>query len=169
MGIVAFCPNGHRIKVKDKLAGKKGICPHCDARFRIPLKDAASAAGPPLARIVSLDALYAASLPRALAVGAEAAVEAVATADEPVAEGHVAFHPAIADQPGLAWCLALPGGEPSPPWTAEQVQAWLDQGGPTGEELLWRADWPGWVSVREVFPEHVPQPRSRRSRWDGIP
>jgi hypothetical protein len=37
MGIVCHCPNGHRVKVKDHLAGKTGICPSCEARFRIPL------------------------------------------------------------------------------------------------------------------------------------
>jgi len=35
MGIVSHCPNGHRVKVKDHLAGRKGICPSCGARFRI--------------------------------------------------------------------------------------------------------------------------------------
>lgn len=38
MGIVAYCPNDHRVKVKDTLAGKKGICPTCGARFRIPFE-----------------------------------------------------------------------------------------------------------------------------------
>lgn len=38
MGIVSYCPNRHRVKVKDDLAGKKGICPTCGARFRIPLE-----------------------------------------------------------------------------------------------------------------------------------
>jgi hypothetical protein len=37
MGIVAYCPNQHRVKVKDDLAGRKGVCPTCGARFRIPL------------------------------------------------------------------------------------------------------------------------------------
>jgi len=44
MGIVAYCPSGHRMKVKDFLAGRKGICPTCGARFRIPM---ASPASPP--------------------------------------------------------------------------------------------------------------------------
>jgi hypothetical protein len=35
MGIVCHCPNGHRVKVKDHLAGKTGICPSCGARFQI--------------------------------------------------------------------------------------------------------------------------------------
>jgi hypothetical protein len=87
MGIVSFCPNKHRVKVKDELAGRKGICPTCGARFRIPLESqpepappapapaaapaAATAAtlsptGLPVAAIVSFDAGFAATLPRVL-------------------------------------------------------------------------------------------------------
>ena len=36
MGIRFYCPNGHKLNVKAFLAGKRGICPHCDARFDIP-------------------------------------------------------------------------------------------------------------------------------------
>lgn len=85
MGIVAYCPNRHRIKVKDELAGRKGICPECGIRFRIPQESqselpVAAAASPastspparepgvglPIAEIVSFDAVLAATLPRAL-------------------------------------------------------------------------------------------------------
>lgn len=85
MGIVAYCPNQHRIKVKDELAGRKGICPECGIRFRIPQESqselpVAAAALPastspparepgrglPTAEIVSFDAVLAATLPRAL-------------------------------------------------------------------------------------------------------
>lgn len=87
MGIVAFCPQGHRVKVKDDLAGRKGICPQCGARFRIPDiappprpavtptaasrpaepdGETVSASGLPVARFVSLDAELAATLPRVL-------------------------------------------------------------------------------------------------------
>lgn len=36
MGIKFFCPSGHKLNVKSFLAGKKGVCPHCGERFRIP-------------------------------------------------------------------------------------------------------------------------------------
>lgn len=36
LGIEAFCPNGHRMKVKDHLAGRLGVCPTCGSRFRLP-------------------------------------------------------------------------------------------------------------------------------------
>jgi hypothetical protein len=36
MGIRFLCPNGHRLNVKTFLAGERGICPECDARFIVP-------------------------------------------------------------------------------------------------------------------------------------
>ena len=36
MGIKFHCPNGHRLNVKAFLAGKKGVCPKCGAKMRIP-------------------------------------------------------------------------------------------------------------------------------------
>lgn len=36
MGIRFFCPNGHKLNVKAHLAGKRGLCPTCAAKVRIP-------------------------------------------------------------------------------------------------------------------------------------
>jgi len=36
MGIRFTCPNGHKLNVKDHLAGKRGVCPNCGAKFLIP-------------------------------------------------------------------------------------------------------------------------------------
>lgn len=49
MGIRFFCPNGHKLNVKDHLAGKRGVCPQCGAKFTIPMPadlQAADAAQP---------------------------------------------------------------------------------------------------------------------------
>ncbi len=42
MGIVVTCPNGHQFKVKDKYAGKKGICPYCEGQVLVRVPDALS-------------------------------------------------------------------------------------------------------------------------------
>lgn len=193
MGIVCHCPNGHRVKVKDYQAGKRGLCPTCGAKFSIP---AASAAEPPqslgpadipgepslpLARFVPLDPTVVATLPRALPFGATraAAEAAAATAApqeslEPFAEtmplgadplsaeqtavwsgepASPALHATIAERPDLSWRIAYPGGEASEPVDAATMQEWLAGGQAEGAELVWRADWPEWLPVREVFPE----------------
>jgi hypothetical protein len=49
MGIRFLCPNGHRLNVKSFLAGKRGICPHCNAKFEIPFESVAAAPPPPAA------------------------------------------------------------------------------------------------------------------------
>lgn len=36
MGIRFHCPNGHKLNVKAFLAGKKGVCPDCGVKLRIP-------------------------------------------------------------------------------------------------------------------------------------
>ncbi len=36
MGIRFSCPNGHKLNVKENLAGKRGVCPACGAKFVIP-------------------------------------------------------------------------------------------------------------------------------------
>ena len=42
MGISVKCPNGHEFKVKDKYAGKKGLCPYCEGQVAVRVPDAVS-------------------------------------------------------------------------------------------------------------------------------
>ncbi len=42
MGIRVQCPNGHEFKVKDKYAGKRGLCPHCPGQVVVQVPDAVS-------------------------------------------------------------------------------------------------------------------------------
>jgi glutaredoxin len=42
MGIAVTCPNGHQFKVKDKYAGKKGLCPYCEGQVLVRVPDALS-------------------------------------------------------------------------------------------------------------------------------
>ena len=173
MGIVSFCPQGHRVKVKDTLAGKKGICPTCGARFRIPRASAepppaatAGAAPLPLAAIVSLEAAMAERLPRALPIDQMAAAvhdehdehDEEAVVVPPLAEEPApvpSLHPLIAERPDLIWCHAEPGGTPSEPLGADAMQAWLSSGRPAAGALVWRADWAEWRPLATAFPEHA--------------
>jgi hypothetical protein len=150
-------------------AGLKGVCPQCQARFRIPLESC----GIPLARLLSLDASWAASLPRAVILPTDHAFlkqeearterrRAPLPARSPAPTPSLlpaptpGLHPLLAAQPDASWCIAMPGGQPSPPRTAAEMQTWLAAGLATGAELVWRSDWADWVSIRLVFPEHLP-------------
>ena len=43
MGIPVTCPKGHHFSVKEKYAGKKGLCPYCEGQVVIRVPDATSA------------------------------------------------------------------------------------------------------------------------------
>jgi hypothetical protein len=47
MPILCACPNGHSLRVKDKLAGKRGKCPTCGADFDVPAPEAPPTEGGP--------------------------------------------------------------------------------------------------------------------------
>jgi hypothetical protein len=36
MAIEVTCPNGHKLQIKEKYAGKSGLCPRCQARIDVP-------------------------------------------------------------------------------------------------------------------------------------
>ncbi|MEN0111449.1 MAG: hypothetical protein AAF805_12070 [Planctomycetota bacterium] len=42
MGIMVKCPNGHVFKVKDKYAGRKGLCPRCPGQVVVQVPDTLS-------------------------------------------------------------------------------------------------------------------------------
>jgi hypothetical protein len=43
MGIRVECPHGHVFKVKDKYAGKKGLCPHCKGQVQVVVPEVTTA------------------------------------------------------------------------------------------------------------------------------
>lgn len=55
MGIQVECPNGHVFKVKDKYAGKKGLCPHCEGQVIVIVPDVLS--GTPASEVLQREAI----------------------------------------------------------------------------------------------------------------
>jgi hypothetical protein len=96
--------------------------------------------------------LPAASLPAAPSWDDEAQVVDVEDSPAPLRPRR-RYIAAIADRPDLTWCIAYPGGDPSEPIDGPTMQDWLEGGQADGTEVVWRADWPQWHPIREVFPE----------------
>ncbi|MDX1947558.1 MAG: GYF domain-containing protein [Pirellulaceae bacterium] len=101
MGIKFNCPNGHKLNVKSFLAGKKGVCPHCGAKFRIPNEPGDDDDDPPApAQIVPGAAPPAAALP-------VPAIPGLPLSAAPAAA------PAALPMPALPMGAAVPAGIPS--------------------------------------------------------
>jgi len=143
MGIVSHCPNGHRVKVKDSLAGRQVYCPTCQATMRVPSPQAAgrtplrqdgdgtplrqdgdgTPSGQdgdgtplPLARFVPLDPAVIATLPRAVPPGTARLAAASSVQPPPDAEPEAELIlNETAEAAAVPWHAAI-ADRPDLPW-----------------------------------------------------
>jgi hypothetical protein len=99
MGIRVSCPNGHKLNVKEQLAGKRGICPVCRATFEIP-----SAGEPRPAEPVAIESGGVVAHASAAGVHVAPAAKSVVI---PVVEPVVTAAPAISPPPSPTPPLAV--------------------------------------------------------------
>jgi hypothetical protein len=146
MGIRFYCPNGHRLHVKAFQAGKRGICPHCDARFRIPRESEIPRGSP---RVRSDDPNSRRPDPcQFTSAETEQACRPANLASAP------ASIPAdvLAEAPGNVWYVRPPSGGQYGPAASDVLQRWLDEGRVSADTLVWREGWPEWRLAGPLFP-----------------
>ena len=117
MGIRFSCPAGHKLHVKEHLAGKRGICPACGAKVVIPtleesLKPASAASGAGLP--ARADGEPAAS--PSIVIAVELPATAVASASPPLPDLPVSESPR--DQPPALTPPLMPPVEDHGPLSA---------------------------------------------------
>jgi hypothetical protein len=92
MGIRFYCPNGHKLNVKEFQRGLKGICPTCGAAVHIPLKSTRRSSRAEKSRVpgmmptspaVEVDPAAVASLPAAVPPSPESIEPGGDVAEEP--------------------------------------------------------------------------------------
>jgi hypothetical protein len=161
MGIRFFCPNGHKLNVKEFQAGKRGVCPHCGSKFIIPAQSTRPSSKqkkdlfPDLDReeaVLTTDPLSAVGsvmlAPHQMQAGASA--DALATAVVP--DTHDPADP-IAAAGNVVWYVRPPSGEQYGPVGGEALRAWLAEGRVSADTLLWREGWAEWRNAQSLFPE----------------
>lgn len=140
MGIRFLCPQGHKLHVKSFLAGRRGICPHCGARFYIPNQST------PSLRVTEVpqrgkpqDAIASAQT-----VSSDAHSESVASADEHAHDG------GDKPRPGL-WYVRGPDGEQYGPADDRVIQRWIEEQRVSADAMVWRDGWDQWRRAGDVF------------------
>jgi len=154
MGIKFHCPQGHKLNVKAFLAGKKGICPKCGTKVRIPDvseaglvdsedddsdgSDAVAKSNGASAAVIALNS----PAPAAPAVSAAPANAAVASGpNDPIAEA-----------PAAIWYVRPPSGGQYGPARGDVMRKWLAEGRVSSESLVWREGWTDWQNAGKLFP-----------------
>lgn len=180
MGIRFLCPNGHKLNVKAFLAGKRGLCPYCGAKFTIPpesqqtrvapLEEAGSAVDSEEAPVKASPSL---PMMQSAPSGAPAQAPAV---DSGLARSAQAYpHPApatpsniprataaqpaapqvpdpFAEAPNAVWYVRLSNGSQYGPARGDEMRQWVDENRVTPDSLVWREGWADWKRADETFP-----------------
>lgn len=139
MGIRFLCPNGHRLNVKAFLAGKRGICPECDARFIIPLENGGQVA----------------LLTEETETGEQNAPASTAQTTAANVGTKSGTH-VVTD----VWHVRTAAGQQYGPATTSLVQTWITNGRIDNDTWVWRTGWLDWQRASDVFPQLGAQPSS---------
>ena len=176
MGIKFHCPNGHKLNVKSFLAGKKGVCPKCGTKVRIPdasepglanadLEEADASAvdqpggnGSPAAAAVATT--QRATTQRAAAPAVPVGTPVATTASQVGAATIPSTAPApasaagdpIAEAPAAIWYVRPPGGGQYGPARGDVMRRWIAEGRVSGDSLVWREGWTDWRNAAQLFP-----------------
>jgi len=151
MGIRFFCPNGHKLNVKDFQAGQTGICPFCGVKMQIPLestrpsskqRQSAQQGGDIACALASKTMAQRSAWPG----GASPSADPVASGD-PLAEAGEAV-----------WYVHPPSGGQFGPAAADVMRAWIVEGRIGADSLVWHEGWREWQTAGNVFPQLSPPP-----------
>jgi hypothetical protein len=144
MGIRLRCPNGHKIHVKSFLAGRRGVCPHCGARFEIPTAAETSSDDAGTDEIAVVPSNEGAPVGQA-ALPASTSVAFVAT------ESALPAAPASGTAGGEIWYVRHPLHGHFGPATWETVQRWAAEDRISADSLIWREGWADWRPAPTVL------------------
>lgn len=128
MGIRFLCPNGHKLNVKSFLAGKRGICPDCDAKFLVPMESGGQA-----------KAIIESDIPAALSTPPSRSLADTGS-----------------DLTSDVWHVRTASGAQHGPATTSLMKSWISEGKVDCDSWVWRTGWLDWQRASEVFPELGP-------------
>jgi hypothetical protein len=137
MGIRFYCPNGHKLNVKDVQAGQKGICPVCGVRMQIPLQSTrpSSKHDEPHPQEV-----------------APAPTEPELTPSPPAVPTETPTDP-LAESGSAVWYVRPPSGGQFGPAQADVLRHWIAEGRVSADTLVWREGWRDWQEAGGIFPQ----------------
>ncbi|MDB4807601.1 DUF4339 domain-containing protein [bacterium] len=163
-----------QLNIKRDLAGRRGVCPQCQSRFRIPMEDSEQSTQVDAVRIVQ-PATASSSGQGGTAVMAEndvvsqAAVSTPSVSEPrvPVADvpaphqqsqqeagaRNIAAGSILDEEPDATWYVRPPSGGQYGPASTDELREWIGQGRVAASALLWRDGWPQWRDAGEALPE----------------
>jgi hypothetical protein len=187
MGVRFACHAcGKQLNIKRELAGRRGVCPACGTKFRIPSEDAESSLpidtsageqevlrpgnGAAVARLPAAGSRSVAAGDTAVAAAPSVSPEQAFAQVPQAARGPVESISILDDDDeDAAWYVRPPSGGQYGPASGPILRQWIDEGRVAATALLWRDGWPQWRDASEALPElaHRLPGRNASSRFQG--
>ena len=134
-----------QLNIKQDLAGRRGICPACSSKFRIPKQDAERSL--PLEE-PAIDQRTESPEPSAAELNP---AELNPAELNPVAKPGVEID-ILSNDPDATWYVRPPSGGQYGPADGDVLRTWISEGRVAATSLLWRDGWPNWRAANEVLP-----------------
>lgn len=160
MGIKFHCQGcDKKLHVKAFLAGKRGVCPHCGAKVRIPLDSEqpragtapATSKGLPNKTVQSTTATN--SAPISSPTSSSPATSSSIKRRSPSPSSPAAGRPdPLEESPEAVWYVRPPTGGQYGPADGDIIRRWLEEGRVSADSLVWREGWNDWKTADSVFP-----------------
>lgn len=148
------------MNVKTFLAGKRGICPHCDARWEIPLESEIPEGAPK----VRPDSEPAGNGTQAIATSPArvSTAESISVKEEGPGPSFEAVLPTVPDpidaSPDAVWYVRPASGGEFGPARGDVMRTWIEEGRVGADSMVWREGWADWQIAGPVFPSLAPSP-----------
>lgn len=149
MGIRFFCPNGHKLNVKEHLAGKTGFCPECGARLIIPLQSTRKSSkelrelAERQENISEIDSISSAT-------PIQSKPQEINSVTTSVVNPNEITNPILQDQT-VVWYVQVLGGERYGPINGQTIHTWIQEQRIEPSMLVWREGWANWLEAKNVF------------------
>ncbi|MEM1228463.1 MAG: DUF4339 domain-containing protein [Planctomycetota bacterium] len=141
MGIRFACHGcGKRLNIKSELAGRRGICPACAIRFRIPNHDCETST--PIETSETDDDV---SLAR------KSSVSVTNSTNGSASDTAVSQEPAVFGGRNTTWYVRPPSGGQYGPADGPTMRQWLGEGRVAETSMVWRDGWNDWRAARSTF------------------
>lgn len=174
MGIRFYCPNGHKLHVKEFQAGRRGICPYCGVDVDIPLTSTrGSSKGKSSHKhseedVVNLNAIEPGAAPDAFSGASfteakqDNEIELSAPLDhpvdipEPTPVSNASQTDPFEEAPKALWYVRPAAGGQYGPASADIMKTWLGEGRISADSMVWREGWSDWKNASDVFVQIMP-------------
>ena len=157
MGIRFACHACQKsLNIKSEFAGKRGVCPDCGTRFRIP-SDNAAVSSPVLEAISSQANSTVSQPPGSKLLGSQPNHRALKVASSGPATATISDGnreiPSLLSDPTAVWYVRPPSGGQYGPATGDILRGWIAEARVTPTSLIWRDGWAQWRSASEALSE----------------